>query len=192
MQDAVNSTFPNANMTSIPAKWAILIGIDFNVDPAQRLEGCVNNIGDIDLWLKQNFDPINITKFTAANTGDLDQKIPLKPATAWPTYENITRRLRKVTQTAQPGDFIHVHYSGHGTLRPTTTTEYKENNGSDAALVLFDVDNEVYYLRGIELASLFDDVVKKQLNLTVVLDYYHAESITRRELSAYSRIHRVL
>ena len=179
-------------MTSVPAKWAILIAIDFYVDSDQRLEGCVNDISDIDLWLKQNFDPINITKFTAANTGDPNQKLPLEPATAWPTYENITQRLREVTETANPGDFIHVHYSGHGALRPTTNAAYKEKDGSDAALVLFDVDNEVCYLRGIELASLFDDIVKKQLKLTVVLDCCHAGSITRKELSAYSRIRGVL
>ena len=76
-------------MTSVPAKWVILIIINFYVDSDQRLKGCVNNINNINLWLKQNFDLINITKFTAANTGDPNQKLSFKPATTWPTYENI-------------------------------------------------------------------------------------------------------
>ena len=71
-------------------------------------------------------------------------------------------------------------------------TAYKEKDGSDVILVLFNVDNKICYLRGIELASLFDDIVKKQLKLTVVLDYYYTENITCKELLAYSRIRRVL
>ena len=86
---------------------------------------------------------------------------------------------------------MHLHYSGHGALRPTTAAEYREkfgSNGKDAALVLFDREEGVSYLRGIELAWLSDDMVKKQLILAVVLDCCHAGSITRKEQPAYVHV----
>ena len=166
----------------------ILIAIDFYVDPRRRLKGCVNDAEDFHLWLSHNYDLVNITKLLAVSTDDPAQKTPLGPATAWPTYENITRRLEEITESANPGDFVYVHYSGHGALRPTTAGEYRENDGSDAALVLFDVEEEIRYLRRIELASLCNDMVLKQLKFTVVLDCCHAGSISRNSESAYIHI----
>ncbi|KAL8724775.1 MAG: hypothetical protein Q9181_006679 [Wetmoreana brouardii] len=178
-------------MVSMPAKWIVLIAVDFYVELDQRLEGCVNDVNDLDSWLRQNHDPVSVTKFLAVNTGAPNQKIPAGPADTWPTRENVTRKLQEITEKAKLGDFVHVHYSGHGALRPTTAAEYIENHGSDgsdAAIVLFDSEEEVSYMRGIELASLFDDMVKKQLKLTVVLDCCHAGSITRKTQSAYVHV----
>ena len=178
-------------MASVPAKWIVLIAVDFYVDLSQRLEGCVNDVNDLDSWLRQNHDPVSVTKFLATNTGAPSQKTPPGPPDTWPTRENVTRRLQEITEKAKLGDFVHLHYSGHGALRPTTAAEYREihgSNGSDAALVLFDSEEDFSYLRGIELASLFDDMVKKQLRLTVVLDCCHAGSITRKGQSAYVHV----
>ncbi|KAI4173849.1 MAG: hypothetical protein LQ346_008327 [Caloplaca aetnensis] len=178
-------------MTFKPAKWIVLIAVDFYVDIDYRLKGCVNDADDFESWLKQSQDHVSVTKFLAVNTGDPDQTTPTGPADLWPTRGNVSRRLQEITEKAKAGDFVHVHYSGHGALKPTTAVEYRdfhESNGSDSALVLFDSKEEVSYLRGIEMASLFDDMVRKQLKLTVALDCCHAGSITRRTRLAYTHV----
>jgi hypothetical protein len=175
-------------MATTPAKWVVIIAIDFYVDPRRRLEGCVNDGEDFHSWLKNNYHPVNVTKLFAVSTDDPAQKTPLGDAVSWPTYENVTGRLKEITKSANPGDFVYVHYSGHGTLRPTTAREYRENDGTDAALVLFDVKNEIRYLKGIELATLLDDMVLKQLKLTVVLDCCHSGSITRNSYAVYVHV----
>ncbi|KAI9682838.1 MAG: hypothetical protein M1822_006328 [Bathelium mastoideum] len=175
-------------MASTPSKWAVLIGVDFYVDPKRRLEGSVNDIEDIHAWLKQNHSPISISEFLSINENDPAQRFPSERRSAWPTYDNITQELGRITQVARPGDFVYFHFSGHGTLKPTKMGDYRDDEGSDAALVLFGNEDSDCYLRGIELARLFDDIVAKQLRLTVVLDCCHAGSISRDPQSAYTRI----
>lgn len=163
----------------MPSKWAILIGIDFYTDPSRRLEGAVNDVDDIQLYLSQNHTLASLTKLVAINRNEATQTEPDGPESSWPTYDNITSELKRVTNAASPGDDVYIHYSGHGTLSPTTAEEYQEDFGSDAALVLFDRKNDVRYLRGIELAALLDEVVRKGLKLTVVLDCCHSGAVSR-------------
>ena len=42
-------------MSSLPAKseWVVLIAVDFYVELSQRLERCVNDVNDLDLWRRQ-------------------------------------------------------------------------------------------------------------------------------------------
>jgi hypothetical protein len=166
-------------MTSTPCIWAILIGIDFYIDHETRLKGAVNDVDDIQLWLSQNYTLGSLTKLIAIDRNETTQVEPDGPESSWPTYENIINELKRVANAASPGDFVYLHYSGHGTLSPTTATEYQEDFGSDAALVLFDRKNGVRYLRGIELAALLDEMVQKGIKLTVVLDCCHSGSISR-------------
>jgi Caspase domain len=166
-------------MTSTPCKWAILIGIDFYTDPNIRLQGAVNDVDDIEFWFSQNHTMTSITKLSAIDHNEETQIEPGGPESSWPTYDNILRELKRVTDAASPGDFVYLHYSGHGTLNPTTATEYQEDFGSDAALVLFDRENGVRYLCGIEIAALLDEMVQKDIKLTVVLDCCHSGGVSR-------------
>lgn len=69
-------------------------------------------------------------------------------------------------------------------MQPTKTGEYRQNDVSDAALILFDEGNGERYLRGIDLARISDDMVLKQL----VLDCCCAGGISRDAQSAYTHI----
>ena len=180
-------------MASTPKRWILLIAVDFYVDTDKRLEGCVNDVSDLASWLRhqETYAPIHIKTLLAENTGDSGQKTPPGPVSTWPTLENFEQSIQEITELAKPGDVVHIHYSGHGTLKPATAAKYREsreNNGVDAALVLFDREKEVGYLRGIDLAHIFDDLVKKQLKLSVVLDCCHSGGISRKELSTYVHI----
>lgn len=73
-------------------------------------------------------------------------------------------------------------------MQPTKTGEYRETDVSDAALILFDEGNGERYLRGIDLARIFDDMVLKQLKLIVVPDCCCAGGISRHAQSAYTHI----
>jgi hypothetical protein len=163
----------------LPSKWVILIGLDFYVDHTRRLRGAVNDVVDVQLFLSRNHTIKSLTTLVASGTEDESQREPTGPETSWPTYENVTREFDRVTRSAVSGDYVYIHYSGHGALSPTTAEEYEEHPGSDAALVLYDRITGVRYLHGIELASLLDQMVGKGLQLTIVLDCCHSGAISR-------------
>ena len=164
--------------------WLLLVGINFYPEEAQRLHGTVNDVRDIELGLKECYKEINVTKLLASVTGEPGQTAPPENKHLWPTYDNFTGKLKYITQEASPNDIAWIHYSGHGTLHPTASKAgYQEDYGTDAALVLLEpgARRGVRYLRGIELARLLDDMAKKGIKLTVMLDSCHSGSISRRE-----------
>lgn len=165
--------------------YALLIGVDFyfpNQLPEggsyRHLAGCVRDIAHMEAFLKSRLKlpDEHITKLTATNTG---QGQPAEPATAWPTYANMVAAFRQVTDQAQPGDRVYVHYSGHG---GRTTTAYSElkSDGLDEGLAPTDIgDAHARYLRDVEIHYLLQEMVEKKLVLTVVLDSCHSGGATR-------------
>jgi hypothetical protein len=103
------------------------------------------------------------------------------------TYQNIVQAFRKLEESAQPGEQIYIHYSGHGG-KVKTLPEHRvliPHKEIDEALVPADLgNNEGRYLRDIELAFLLQKLVDKGLYVTIVLDSCHAGSTTRREESS--------
>lgn len=168
-----------------PTVWLLLVGINFYPDKAQQLCGAVNDVMDVELGLKECYKEITVTKLLASVTGESGQSAPPEDKHLWPTWHNFTSQLKFITQEASEGDIVWVHYSGHGTLQPTQTSEfvYQEDYGTNAALVLLEPTGQqgVRYLRGIELALLLDKMVHNGLKLTVVLDSCHSGSISRGE-----------
>jgi len=168
-----------------PRIWLLLAGINFYPNEADRLRGAVNDIASIELGLKEYYKEINVTKLLAPVTGEPGQSAPPEDKHLWPTWDNFTGNIKDTTQKASAGDIVWIHYSGHGTLQLTDTSEfvYQEGYGTDAALVLLEPNAQqgVRYLHGIELALLLDDMVDKGLKVTVVLDSCHSGSISRGE-----------
>lgn len=165
--------------------YALLIGIDFyfpnrlpNGGGYGHLSGCVRDISHVEAFLKTRLDlpDDHITKLTATNIG---QGKPAEPENIWPTYVNMVAAFRQVTDQAQPGDRVYVHYSGHG---GRTTTAYPElkSDGQDEGLVPTDIgDAHARYLRDVEIHYLLQEMVEKELVLTVVLDSCHSGGATR-------------
>ena len=100
---------------------AILIGIDCYLPNRlpdggyyPNLGGCVRDINHVEDFLIQNLKVPkgNIHKLTSSKNVGLDK--PPEPQDKWPTYENMVNIFKKVTNTAQPGDEVYIHYSGHG------------------------------------------------------------------------------
>jgi hypothetical protein len=167
--------------------FALLIGIDCylpNTLPDgssyKSLAGCVRDINHVESFLNKKLQvpQAQILKLTASNSERSNQ--PQEPPEQLPTYQNIVAKFKQLTDLAQPQDQIYIHYSGHGGRSATIYPELKGIYGVDESLVPTDIGNsEARYLRDLELAKLLQNMVDKQLVVTVVLDSCHSGGATR-------------
>lgn len=172
---------------STPNFHALLIGINFYFPHRlpegncyKNLKGCVPDINHVETYLKNTFNltPDQIIKLTATASDNPEQ--PQEPPELLPTYENIVNKFKEVTAKAQPQDLVYIHYSGHGGRAKTIYEEIKGFGALDEALVPTDIGQpNSRYLRDLELAKLLDDMVQKQLAVTVVFDSCHSGGATR-------------
>ncbi len=176
-----------ANQTnSSPAMYALLIGIDCylpnrlpNGGCYASLNGCVRDIYHVTDFLQYRLDvpQERIVTLTATNTGAQE---PPEPREQWPTYEAMVTAFKRVSDMAQPGDQVYIHYSGHGGRASTIYPQLKGPAGLDEALVPTDIGNsEARYMRDVELAKLLNDMVGKGLVVAVVLDSCQSGGMTR-------------
>ena len=157
---------------TIPTHYAILIGID--AYPNSPLKSCVRDVQKIKECLENKLPSVDIQTLTASG-GDT----PLEHPESWPTCRNMTSALEMVTSRAQPGDFIYIHYSGHGT-RLDPCYELSSQSTGDLALVLLDEDSSrERSLPGPRLAGLLKSMVDKALVITLVLDCCFSASVYR-------------
>ncbi|KAB8331273.1 caspase family protein [Scytonema tolypothrichoides VB-61278] len=171
--------------------FALLIGVDCylpNTLPQggsyKSLAGCVRDINHVESFLKNTLQvsPAHILKLTASNSDS--PNIPQEPPEQLPTYENIVAKFKQLTDLAQPQDQVYIHYSGHGGRSTTIYPELKGSYGVDESLVPTDIGNsEARYLRDLELAKLLQNMVDKELVVTLVLDSCHSGGATRGEVN---------
>ena len=109
--------------------WLLLAGINFYPNEADRLHDAVNDVSNIELGLKEYYKEINVTKLLASVTGEPGQTTPPEDKHLWPTWDNFTGKIKYITQKASADDIVWIHYSGHGTLRPTQTSEFVYQEG---------------------------------------------------------------
>lgn len=162
-----------------PNHWAVLIGVNFYVD--SPLKGCVRDVENIKQFLTDGSTPVDIVTFTATTPLDSRSSRPVEEPQSWPTINNVDSSLANIIAKAKPGDFVYIHYSGHGT--------YPEDNGADGlALVLFDDGIRGRYFHGSELAARLSEMVKNGLLVTVVLDCCFSGRVKRRDELNYTGI----
>jgi hypothetical protein len=157
------------------SRYAILIGI--NAYPDKPLKGCVRDVQNIKTYLEGVSSSIRIQIFTAAESDSLGTE----DHTLRPTYRNVTRAFEETTKSANPGDLVYIHFSGHG-VRCEEGLEYSNRSTKDLALVLLSGENgEGIYLHGPRLARSLKPMVDKGLEVTLVLDCCFAGSVYRRD-----------
>ena len=156
--------------------WAVLIGINFYENP---LKGCVRDVESIKQYLEAASTPVNVYTFTASAPSDPNSRHPAEKPDSWPTFENVTSSLTKIIAEAKPGDFVYIHYAGHGTRTDATSSDYSNKNTGDLALVLFDDVHGSRYLLGLDLAYRLSEMVNKGLFVTLVLDCCFSGSVIR-------------
>jgi hypothetical protein len=166
-----------SEVDTVTNHWAVLIGISFYVEDS--LKGCVRDVKKIKEYLEARSTPVNIVTFTASAPEDPNSHHPAETPDSWPTFENVTSSLARITTEAKSGDLVYIHYSGHGTQTPSTSSEYSDKDTGDLALVLFDDILGSRYLKGLDLAYLLNEMVKKGLLVTLVLDCCFSGSVVR-------------
>jgi Caspase domain len=183
------------NADASGALYALLIGIDnYPNNPLPDgtryppLGGCVRDIKHVEAFLLDRLaiPASNISKLTA--TRGPGGSLP-EPDKKRPTYQNIVDKFKQLTDKAQSGDRIYIHYCGHGGRTRTASKNIKGEDGVDEGLVPYDIANypDARYVRDIEIAHLLKAMVDKGLVVTLVLDCCHSGGATRGVGTATAR-----
>ncbi|KAN0079701.1 hypothetical protein V8E54_004915 [Elaphomyces granulatus] len=153
--------------------YAILIGIN-----GTRLTGCVHDVEEITKVLNQTVKDVCIHSLTS--TWSPNSLQPTEPKENWPIFDNISSCLLQVTQQAQQGDYVYIHYSGHSTVVPPSKPHSNLDMG-DLALVVLEgpTASENRYFHGTELAERLKKMVDKGIGVTMVLDCCSSGSTLR-------------
>jgi hypothetical protein len=162
----------------IVTHYAILIGIDDY--PDRPLRSCVRDVQDVKTHLESTLqDAVKIQMIISSRTvGKLSD--PANGSALWPTYDNVISAFEMTTSLARTGDFVYIHYSGHGTRKPPSGGFSNKSTG-DLALALLGGGEErrVSYLWGSGLARLLKAMADKGLVVTLVLDCCFSASVYR-------------
>nr|HMS43120.1 caspase family protein [Pyrinomonadaceae bacterium] len=174
-----------------PKLYALLIGIDKYSQTSlpdgsyyPNLGGCVRDVDLVEQMLKNrlNLPDEQIIKLLSENSN------PTVTAERLPTYENLVKAFKEITDLAESGDQIYIHYSGHGGRSLTIFPEIKGQNGLDESLVPCDIgENGVCYFRDLEISFLLKKMSDKGLLVTLVFDSCHSGGATRGEGGAFAR-----
>lgn len=153
-------------------KSALLIGINkYSSPPLADLRGSLSDVTTTEKFLTEVAGISSITKLISP---------PESPNDPLPTLANVASAFQTLARGAQPGDFIYIHYSGHGTRLLTAFGDLKgENVPFDECLVLARNDGKLDHLRDVEIAFLLKQIADKDATVTFVLDCCHSGGATR-------------
>lgn len=172
---------------TVATYWALLIGVNFHGNQVKGLKGAVADVQAMEQYLRAHGIQ-QIEVLTSDASLDPESKLPKEASSQWPTFENVTASLERIIRMSKRGDFVYIHFSGHGTQMNATPSEYSHKETGDLALVLFHQDYGVRYMQGIELAGLLEKLVAHGLLITVVLDCCFSGSVIRRNDTESSSI----
>lgn len=139
-------------------KKAVLIGCNYPGTKAE-LKGCVN---DVNRMYRCLVDRYGFAEEDIAVLIDTDRSY------TQPTGANIRRAITKLLESAEPGDCLFVHYSGHGTRLPAESGE-EDDTGYDECIVPCDMN-----LITDDDFREFVDKVPEDCWITIVSDSCHS------------------
>jgi len=138
-------------------KRALLIGINYK-GTRNELNGCINDINNIEKLIKTDYEFTEITKLT--------DDTPNKP-----TRNNILSELIKILNNSKSGDSVFVHFSGHGSY--TYDHSGDEYDGKDELIVT--IDNKA--IIDDELKQIIQTNLKQNVSLFSLFDCCHSGTI---------------
>ncbi|KAK7313817.1 hypothetical protein VNO77_39019 [Canavalia gladiata] len=140
------------------AKKAVLIGINYPGTKAE-LRGCINDVWKMHKCLIERY---------GFSEDDITVLIDTDDSYREPTGKNIRSALTRLVRSAEPGDVLFVHYSGHGTRLPAETGE-DDDTGYDECIVPSDMN-----LITDDDFREFVDGVPRGCRITIVSDSCHS------------------
>ncbi|KAK1828786.1 hypothetical protein QBC39DRAFT_312369 [Podospora conica] len=167
--------------------WAVLIGSGITIERVsdgkhetirdRSVPGAVQDVIAMETFLKNQVRSakLDLTSLKASkatppkgSTAKVSDA-PVEDPSIWPTFENVVASLKRIIQTAKPGECVFVHYSGHGVRR---------HDDGAVALVLYDPGPRgVRYLSATQLRQAMRGMVNKGLFVTLVLDCCFSGSV---------------
>lgn len=173
--------------------YALLIGID--AYPEKPLKGCVRDVHRIKTQLESIAEPriVHIRTLTASLTNaELPSQTMAEPESL-PTRRSVIDALDWIIAGAKEGDFVYIHYSGHGTacrlpIDLLVFSKFSNRTTGDLGLNLLPGNgSNIKYLWGSELATSLSIMVEKKSIVTVVLDCCFSGSVMRNDDSVRYR-----
>ena len=144
---------------------ALLVGINKYPDPRNELRGCVNDILDMEHFISSTnkvYADKNIKKLTDKQA----------------TKKGIVTQIKWLLESAECGDQLLFHYSGHGAQAPTQNNQI-EKDGLDELICPYDYDGTTATtLRDKEFVQLFANI-PKGVHFVWISDSCHAEDLSR-------------
>ncbi|MFE3838078.1 caspase family protein [Pseudogemmobacter sonorensis] len=160
--------------------YALLVGANEYVNLAERwwLKGPANDVELVEEYLRSNapvpFADDNIIVLTDGSEGR---------DTA--TLANIRAAFARLTEAVEPGDFVYIHLSGHGTQAPALFPEL-EPDGLDELFLPVDIgkwNNTVGVVENAlvddEIGELLDAILRKGADVWIVFDSCFSGTATR-------------
>jgi hypothetical protein len=171
-------------LTALPAlardNYALLIGVNTYTNLEERwwLKGPSNDVQLVADYLTTNapvpFAPENVTVLTNGTDGGTD-----------PTLAAIRQAFADLTTTVEPGDFVYLHFSGHGTQAPALDAA-SELDGLDELFLPSDIgkwSDKVGVVENAlvddEIGAMIDGLRAKGANVWAVFDSCHSGTVTR-------------
>ena len=163
--------------------YALLIGIDrYEPNPYYKdLKGCAR---DIDLVANYVCKSLNVPqkqiwKLTSPFE-DTKSQSASRFQEAKPTYKNIVNAFQEITDLAESGEQVYIHYAGHGGRAVTIYPELEGEQRQDEGIVPMDIgSSDGRYLRDVEIATLLKRLTDKGCIVTVIFDSCHSGGATR-------------
>eukprot|EP00250_Pteridium_aquilinum_P016089 c22933_g1_i1 orf=127-1470(+) len=147
------------------AKKAVMVGCNYPGTKAE-LHGCINDVWRMHKALVERF---------GFDEQDITVLIDTDSQYTQPTGANIKRALHDLVDTAQPGDVLFFHYSGHGTRLPAETGE-DDDTGYDECIVPCDMN----LINDDDFRELIDKL-PRGVTFTIVSDSCHSGGLIDEE-----------
>jgi hypothetical protein len=170
---------------SDPIIHALLIGIDYYQPNRlyKSLKGAVRDVNLVEAFLKETLKIPSERIHKLISPHEEDGGGAQVDVAHQPTYANIVQAFQAITETAQPGEQVYIHYSGHGGRAQTVYPALKQglSDQYDEGLVPMDIGDtqEGCYIRDVEMTTLLKRMTDKGLIVTVTLDSCHSGGSTR-------------
>lgn len=171
-------------LAAVPAlareNYALLVGASSyqNLDQKYWLKGPANDVKLVQTWLTTEA-PV---PFAAGNVALLADGVEGAQA---PTLAAIRQAMADIAAKAQPGDFVYLHFSGHGTQAPAADPD-SELDGLDELFLPVDIgpwSDEVGHVENAlvddEIGAMIDAIRAKGADVFAVFDSCHSGTVTR-------------
>jgi hypothetical protein len=107
-------------------------------------------------------------------------------AQAKPLRKNILAALEKLASTSQEGDFVYLHFAGHGSRQPAQPDDISETDGLDEIFLPADaakwdshIGSVVNAITDNEIGVYLDRIRDRGANVWMVFDSCHSGTMTR-------------